>query len=79
MNGLLRPKRDLQLSAMTPALQSANSGGYGEKVEQTDEGLDDEAGEWASKKDECHQGFREAKRDKVWRGCITFRVRRCRN
>jgi len=43
INGLRRPKRDLELSAMTPARQSATGGGMAERrlVEQTDEGLDD--------------------------------------
>jgi hypothetical protein len=40
INGLRRPKRDLELSAMTPARQSA-TGGERRLVEQTDEGLDD--------------------------------------
>ena len=43
INGLRRPKRDLELSAMTPARQSATGGGMVEGTlgEQTDEGLDD--------------------------------------
>jgi hypothetical protein len=73
MNGLLRPKRELELSDMTPAWKSANAGGSAERrlVERTDEGLDDEARERASNEHEGHQGFREAKREKVWRGYTT--------
>jgi hypothetical protein len=53
INGLLRPKRDLELSAMTPTQQSANGGG-GRRRGQTDEGLDDEAGEGSSDEDKGH-------------------------
>ncbi len=55
MYGLLRPKRDLELSAMTPAPRSVNKGdGERRLVRQTDEGLDDEARKGPSDKDEGH-------------------------
>jgi hypothetical protein len=55
MYGLLRPKRDLELSAMTPAQRSAYYGD-GERglVGQTDERLNDETGKGSSDEDEGH-------------------------
>jgi hypothetical protein len=43
INGLRRPKRDLELSAITPGRRSATSWKVEKRrlVEQTDEGLDD--------------------------------------
>jgi hypothetical protein len=56
MYGLLRPKRDLELSAMTPARRSAINYGDGERrlVGQTNERLNDETGEGSSDEDEGH-------------------------
>jgi hypothetical protein len=55
MYGLLRPKRDLVLSAMTPARRSANYGdGERRPVGQTDERLNDETGKGSSDEDEGH-------------------------
>lgn len=55
MYGLLRPKRDLELSAMTPAGRSAKYG-VGEKrlVGQTNERLNDETGKGSGDEDEGH-------------------------
>jgi hypothetical protein len=55
MYGFLRPKRDLELSAMTPARRSAKYGA-GEKrlVGQTNERLNDETGKGSSDEDEGH-------------------------
>ena len=55
MYGLLRPKRDLELSAMTPTPRSANDGdGERRLVWQTDEGLNDETGKGSSDEDQGH-------------------------
>jgi hypothetical protein len=54
MYGLLRPKRDLELSAMTPARRSLNGDGERRLVGQTDERLNDETGKGSSDEDEGH-------------------------
>jgi hypothetical protein len=55
MYGLLRPKRDLELSAMTPARRSAHYGdGERRLVGQTDERLNDETGKGSSDEYEGH-------------------------
>jgi hypothetical protein len=55
MYGLLRPKRDLELSAMTPARRSADHGdGERRRVGQTNERLNDETGKGSSDKDKGH-------------------------
>jgi hypothetical protein len=71
MYGLLRPKRDLQLSAMTPVSYSVNGRDEKRRVGQTDEGLHDETGKGSGDEDQGHERFREAEGDEVWRSYMT--------